>query len=192
MVQARIGYAPWDVLNDGVSKVAGISFGNASISIGVALMVIVYICHERIGLGSIMNMIMVGVFIDIIQSFRIIPAANGYLTGIPLLITGMFTLAYSSYIYINTGFGAGPRDSVMVILMRKTRLPVGICRASVELTAVAVGWLLGGSVGLGTLIASFGMGMCMQLTFKLLKFDPTKVSHETLAQTWKSLVGRGA
>ena len=191
MVQANIGYAAWDVLNDGVSKVFGISFGMASISIGVALMAIVIVFRERIGLGSVLNMILVGVFIDLILSFKVIPKASGYMTGIPLLFAGMLTLSFASYLYINSGFGAGPRDSVMVIIMRKTGLPVGICRAIVEISAISIGWLLGGRVGLGTLITSFGMGLCMQMVFRLVRFDPTMIDHETLAQTWSSLIKRG-
>jgi len=188
MIQANIGYAAWDVLNDGVAKTAGVSIGYASIGVGVALMVVVILFREKIGLGSILNMVLVGVFIDLIRSFRIIPTAKGYMTGLPLLFSGMVTLAFASYLYINSGFGAGPRDSVMIIIMRKTKQPVGVCRSSLELTAIAIGWLLGGQVGVGTLITSFGMGMTMQLVFRAMKFDPTTIRHETLAETWRSIV----
>jgi len=190
MVRANIGYAAWDVLNDGFAKTVGVSLGLASISIGLFLMVIVYISREKIGLGSILNMVLVGVFIDLIMSFGIIPEGSGYLSSLALLFAGMVTLALASALYINSGFGAGPRDSVMVILMRKTGLPVGACRSSLELTAVALGWLMGGQVGVGTLITSLGMGMTMQVIFKLVRFNPTTVKHETLLQTWKALINR--
>jgi len=97
-----------------------------------------------------------------------------------MVIIGLFIIALASYFYIEPGFGAGPRDSLMVILTRKTNLPIGICRGTIEFSTAIIGWKLGGMLGIGTIISAFIIGFCVQITFKLLKLDPTKVNHETL------------
>ena len=184
-LQANIGYAPWDVFHNGISKTTGISIGMASILVGLVLIVIVTLLRERLGLGTILNMLLIGIFIDIILSLPIIPLMEGFVTGIIMLVIGLFVIASASYFYIGSGFGAGPRDSLMVALMRKTKQPVGICRAAVEFASVIIGWSLGGMLGAGTIIFAFGIGFCVQVTFRLLKFDATSVEHETLAQTYR-------
>lgn len=99
------------------------------------------------------------------------------------MITGLFIISFGSYFYIGSGFGAGPRDSLMVALQRKTGLPVGLCRGILEGSVVLIGWLLGGPVGIGTVIAAFGIGFCIQIVFAIMKFDATSVKHETLNAT---------
>jgi uncharacterized membrane protein YczE len=187
-LNAHIGYAPWDVLHVGISKTAGISIGNASIIIGIIIGIVVILLGEKLGLGTILNMIVIGMFMDIILRINIIPVLNNLGLGIIMLIVGLFIISLASYFYIGSGFGAGPRDSLMVALTRKTGLAVGICRGIIELLAVFVGWSFGGMLGIGTIISAFAIGFCVQITFKLLKFDATKVKHETLDQTYKMLL----
>ena len=99
----------------------------------------------------------------------------------------LFTIALGSYFYIRSGFGAGPRDSLMVALKRKTGLPIGMCRGAIEFIAVTVGWALGGPVGLGTVIAAFGISACVQVVFALMRFEATSVIHETLDATFRQV-----
>jgi uncharacterized membrane protein YczE len=101
----------------------------------------------------------------------------------------MFVISLGSYFYIKSGYGAGPRDSLMVALRRMTRLPVGLCRVLVEGSAVLAGWILGGPVGAGTVFAAFGIGVCIQITFSALRFEAASVRHETLSDTWRDLRG---
>jgi uncharacterized protein len=115
---------------------------------------------------------------------------NNFVFGIILLISGLFIISLASYFYIGSAFGAGPRDSLMVALTRKTGLPIGLCRGIIEIAAVLVGWRLGGMVGIGTIISAFAIGFCIQTTFKLLKFDAKEVKHESLDQTIKMLFRR--
>ena len=183
-LMANIGYAPWDVFHAGIAKTTGIMIGTASILVGIVLLVIVALLREKLGLGTVLNILLIGLFINIILGLRIIPPAEGFAIGCVMLTAGLFIIALATYFYIGSGFGAGPRDSLMVALTRKTNLPVGACRAAVELTAVGVGWLLGGMAGAGTIFSAFGIGFCIQITFKLLKFAPTAIEHETLAQTF--------
>jgi uncharacterized protein len=189
-INAHIGYAPWDVFHVGFSNTVGISIGTASIVAGVFIIILIVLLGEKLGIGTLLNMVLIGVFMDIILESHIIPVLNNFLLGVLMMIAGLFIIALGSYYYIGSAFGAGPRDSLMVALTRKTGLPIGICRVAIELTAVFVGWRLGGMIGLGTIISAFAIGFCIQITFKFLKFDTTQVKHETLNQTYKMLFNR--
>ncbi|WP_411682596.1 YczE/YyaS/YitT family protein [Clostridium thailandense] len=187
-MNAHIGYAPWDAFHVGLGNVTGISIGTASIITGIVIGIITIVLGEKLGLGTILNMVLIGIFLDIIMEFHIIPVLNNMFLGIIMLVSGLFIIALASYFYIGSAFGAGPRDSLMVALTRKTGLPIGICRGSIELIAALVGWFLGGMLGVGTVISALVIGFCVQTTFKLLKFDATVVNHETLDVTFKTLI----
>jgi uncharacterized membrane protein YczE len=182
-MNANLGFAPWDVFHKGMSNVLSISIGNASILLGLLICVIVAIAGERLGVGTILNMVLIGIFLDRILAMQIIPVMNGFIQGFALMTGGLFIISFGSFFYMGSGFGAGPRDSLMVVLERKTGLPVGVCRALIEASAVLFGWLMGGPVGIGTVLAAFGIGLCIQVTFSLLRFDAKAVRHETLAET---------
>ena len=179
-IQAQVGYAPWDVLHVGLAKTMGITIGQASILVGVVLVVVALISKESVGLGTLLNMVLIGVFFDLIMSLDLIPTADQMIYGVGMLLIGLMIISFASYFYIGAGLGAGPRDSLMVVLARKTHLPIGFCRGAIEVLAVAIGWKLGGMVGIGTVIAAFAIGFCIQITFWALKFDPKKVEHKAL------------
>jgi uncharacterized membrane protein YczE len=191
-LKAHVGYAPWEVFHVGLASTAGISIGTASILTGLVIGSLAIVLGEKLGLGTILNMVLIGIFLDMILEFNIIPVMNNYLFGIVMLIAGLFIISLASYFYIGSGFGAGPRDSLMVALTRKTGLPIGLCRGIIEVAAVLVGWKLGGMVGIGTIISAFAIGFCIQTTFKLLKFDAKEINHESLDKTFKTLLKRRA
>ena len=184
-LNANIGYAPWEVFHVGLAKTAGISIGTASIITGLIIGIIAVLLGEKLGFATILNMVLIGVFLDMIIKFNIIPVANDVVTGIIMLIAGLFIISIATYFYIGSAFGAGPRDSLMVALTRKSGLSVGVCRGIIELLAVFIGWKLGGMIGVGTIISALAIGFCVQTTFMFLKFDATAVQHETLDQTFK-------
>jgi len=187
VISANIGYAPWEVFHAGLAKQTGLSIGEASIVAGVVILLIVTLFKEKFGLGTIASMVLTGVFIDLLLEAKIIPVLSNLAGGVIMLIAGLFIISAGSYFYMKSAFGAGPRDNLMVVLARKTKLPIGVCRGIVELTVTVVGWLLGGMVGVGTVIAGFAIGFCIQHTFRLFRFDATAVQHETLNQTRKNL-----
>ncbi|MCH4886031.1 hypothetical protein EZV73_00560 [Acidaminobacter sp. JC074] len=186
-IQANIGYAPWDVFHAGLANLLNTTIGLASIVAGLLIVIIVSLFGEKLGVGTILNMVLIGLFIDIIRRFNIIPQADNFLISLIMLILGLFILSVGSYFYIGSGFGAGPRDNLMVVLRRKTGLPVGVSRVIVELAATLVGWRLGGQLGIGTLIAAFSIGFCIQTTFKVLNFNTTHVKHQTIKDTIDTL-----
>jgi len=182
-IKANVGFAPWDVFHYGIVNITGLSFGTISILIGLIILIFVAFSGEKPGLGTILNMLLIGIFLDILFKIDIIPKMTGFLSGIIMLIAGLFIISLGTYFYIRSAFGIGPRDSLMVVLARKTKIPVGICRSIIELTVTIAGWFLGGMVGAGTVISVIGIGFCVQITFRVLKFDVTSVKHETLNDT---------
>jgi len=189
-IKANIGYAPWEVFHVGLSNTIGVSFGMTTIIVGIIIAIIVTVLGEKLGLGTILSMVLTGVFADIILMIDFIPIAKSFVVGVIMLIAGLFIISLGTYFYIKTAFGVGPRDNLMVVLARKTKLPVGICRFSVEFTVTLIGWLSGGMVGIGTIISVIAIGFCIQITFGLFKFDVTAVKHEDLGDTFKGLVGK--
>ncbi len=190
-INAHIGYAPWDVFHIGLANTVGASIGTISILLGIIIVLITVLLGEKIGVGTVLNMIFIGVFLDLVLAFEIIPVADNLLLGIAMLFAGLFIISLATYFYVGTALGAGPRDSLMVALTRITKLPIGICRGIIEFIVVVLGWMLGGMVGIGTVLAAFGIGFCVQITFSLLKFDATKVKHETIANTYRKLFNKG-
>ncbi|NMB04176.1 MAG: hypothetical protein GX978_06445 [Tissierellia bacterium] len=180
-IQANIGYAPWDVLHTGLATTIGVTIGQASIAVGLALLFVNSILKEPLGLGTVLNMLLVGIFVDLILMTGLIPQMDHLISGIALLIIGLIVLAFGVYFYIGSGFGAGPRDTLMVALNRRLRIPVGLARTSIEMTALVIGWLLGGMVGIGTIMAVFLIGLILQVLFDWLRFDPKQIQHEKLA-----------
>jgi len=184
-IKANIGYTPWDVFHVGLANRTGLSIGIISILVGLIIVIIVTILREKPGIGTISNMVMIGLFIDVF--FPHIPTAGNPIIGTVMLVSGLFIISIGSYFYIKSAFGAGPRDNLMVALTRRTKLPVGVCRFIIELSATISGWFLGGMVGFGTVISVIAIGFCIQIVFKLFRFDVTSVKHETLADTYAAL-----
>lgn len=185
-MKANLGFAPWEVFHWGLGKAIGMTIGNVSILIGLLICVLVVLMGEKLGLGTILNMILIGVFTDLLLMFDLIPQTSGLVLGVVMMVAGLFTISFGSYFYINSGFGAGPRDSLMVAIKRITKLPVGLCRGILEVSVVLTGWILGGPVGIGTVLAAFGISFCIQMVFSLMRFEATSVKHETFDVTHKN------
>ena len=184
-IKANIGYAPWDVFHVGLVKKTGFSLGVISIIVGIILVIIVTILKEKLGFGTLLNMVLIGLFIDMI--FPLIPIGKNYIIGSIMLVAGLFVVSLGSYFYIKSAFGVGPRDNLMVVLARRTKLPIGLCRGIIELFVLTIGWFLGGMVGFGTVISVISIGFCIQIVFKIFRFDITSVKHETLGDTYGSI-----
>ena len=187
-MKANIGFAPYDVLHKGIANTIGITIGNASILIGLIVCIIGSLLGEKLGLGTISDMILIGILIDFFLMLNFIPQMDGYVSGITLMLSGLFAIAFGAYFYISSGFCAGPRDNLMVAIERRTGLAVGLCRGILETSAVFIGWLLGGPVGIGTILYAFGISFCIQIVFSIMKFDPAKIQHETIYATSKFLL----
>jgi len=176
-INANLGLSPWQVFHQGVSSHIGITMGQASMIVGLIFVILDWVLGEKLGIGTICNMLFIGIFMDILMLNNLIPIFNNIFTQLLMMILGMFIIGVGSYFYIGAGLGSGPRDGIMVALTKRSKKSVRFIRNGVELSALAIGYLLGGTVGIGTLIMVIGLGYFVQLAFKLFKFDVRKVNH---------------
>lgn len=186
-INANLGLYPWDVLHEGISKTTGITMGNANILVSAIVLVLNVFLGERLGLGTLLNMVIIGRLIDIIMLNDLIHMANDFVSGILMLIIGMIILSIGCYLYIGVGLGSGARDGMMVALQKRSGRPIRVVRGSLEIGAVVIGFLLGGTIGIGTIITSIGLGYCMQFIFKIFNFNVVSVKHRYIKEEIKSL-----
>ena len=190
MLQANVGLEPWSVLQNGMSIFFGITYGTAAMIVGAVVIAIAFFCGESFGIGTLANIFVCPVFIDILLYLDWIPLANSLWSGLAMLLIGMELLALGTWMYMQSALGSGPRDALMVVLARKTHRSVGVCRATVELIAIFVGWRLGGQVGIGTVIAGVGVGTLFNLNFALLHFKAADLHQENLPETLRRFRGQ--
>lgn len=176
-INANLGVSPWDTFHQGISNLVNITFGQASIAVGFIIVLLNLYLKENIGIGTILNMVLIGIFIDLIMYYNLIPIMDSLIPGLIMIILSMFVIALATYCYIGAGFGSGPRDGLMVGLTKKTGRPVGLIRGLIELAVLIIGFLLGGKVGIGTVILAFGIGPIVQFTFNKLNFEVGDVEH---------------
>jgi uncharacterized membrane protein YczE len=165
LVHAAIGIAPWDVLAQGISIQSGISFGQATIVVSLLVMLLWIPLRVHVGLGSVLNAILIGVFADIVLAW--LPDLNGYWQQLTMFMAGLLIVAYATGLYISCGMGKGPRDGLMIGLATKLQRPFWQVRTSVEILVVTAGFLLGGQVREGTLIFALSIGYLNQLSLRL-------------------------
>lgn len=175
MVRANIGSSPWDVFAQGLSRTVGISFGIATIVISGFVLLLWIPLRERMGFGTAANAILVGIFADL--AMLVLETPNHLALQSLMFLAGLLMLALASALYIGAGMGPGPRDGLMTGLVRVSGKPVWLIRTSLELVVVVIGWLLGGVVGVGTLVFALTIGPLIQQALKLLFVDLSKSSR---------------
>ena len=187
-IRADIGAAPWDVLNLGLSGTLGILYGSASIAVSLSIVLIDVLLKEPIGVAMILDALVVGKAVDFLNRFLPVPPPASLAAAIPMMLAGLTVMAYSQYFYMNAALGCGPRDTLLVALAKRVRrVPIGAISVALLGTATLAGWLLGGPVGIGTLICAFCTGPIMQLAFRTVGFDATAVRHQRLRETLRVL-----
>ena len=190
-IQANIGAGPWDVLNLGVSGSLGILYGTASILISYTILGIDLLLREPIGIAMFIDALVVGKAVDFFNSIHAVPPCASPLTGIPVMLLGLLIMGYTQYAYMIASLGCGPRDTLLVGLAKRAKkLPIGAVSIALLSFATLLGWILGGPVGIGTLICAFATGPIMQLAFRSVGFDATSVRHQRLAASFKTLFVR--
>ena len=163
--QANLGLGPWDVLGDGLAQLTGIQLGTASILIGAIVMLIWIPMRERPGVGTLTNLLLIGAFMNL--ALVVIQSAGGILQQSAWLLAGLLLIGIGSVSYLASQLGAGPRDGLMLGLSRKTGWSVRLTRTAAEVTVLIAGWLLGGAVGVGTVIIALTIGPIIQLVSRM-------------------------
>lgn len=190
-ISANIGLAPWDSFSMGISYHTPLSYGTAHITISCAIVAIDLMMREKIGYGTILDAFLVGLFVDLYDRLGIVPVQSGVPLGIAVMIAGLFIMSLGQFIYMSTGQCCGPRDAFLVGLgKRLPKVPIGVVNTGILCMVLSVGWLLGAPIGIGTVISTFGMGVTMQIIFRLLKFEPRSVRHQSLFEVTRAWFDR--
>lgn len=189
MIKADIGAAPWDVLHIGLFKQVGLTIGTWSIIVGFMILTLSSILLRALPqLGAFLNMLTVGLFIDMYMAIPFLTTPISIIGKILMLLIGIIVTGYGIGIYISSRCGAGPRDSLMIALTERTGMKVQYIRGIMEIIVLSIGWLLGGPVFIGTIIFSFTIGSvvgytlprCQKIADKLINRvskQPEQVIH---------------
>lgn len=178
MVRARLGLDPWDVLHQGIAHRTGHAIGTVSVVVGVFVLLLWLPLRQRPGLGTVSNVLVVGLVMN--QTLRALPAQHGIGAQLTMLVGGIVLCGLATGMYISAGLGPGPRDGLMTGYARRTGLSIRLTRTVLELTVLGVGWLLGGSVGLGTVLFAVWIGPLSQLSLKLMAIPGVPISRATV------------
>ena len=182
-IRANIGLAPWDCLGMGISYHTPLNYGLSMTIMSVVILLVDLALGERIGFGTIIDAFCTGNFIQLFNQFDPLPTPPNLLLGVLLMLVGLAIMALGQFLYMGAGQGLGPRDALFVAVGRRLRtIPIGAVQVGVFAAVLLVGFLLGGPVGLGTIVSTFGAGAIMQAVFDLLHFEPRSVVQRDVLQ----------
>ncbi len=178
ILESKLGLSPWDVLNQGLSRHTPLSFGIANVVVGVVVLFIGWSLGGRPGVGTVANAVLVGLIIQLLTSIDALThlAHDSLGVRVVLLLLGIVLIGPASAFYIGADLGAGPRDTLMLVGARRTRFRVGIVRATLEICALVVGIVLGGTFGVGTVLFALLIGPIIEASFAALARTPLAVS----------------
>jgi len=165
MVQANLGLDPWDVFHQGLAERTGMTLGTATALVGVVVLLAWIPLRTRPGIGTVANVVVIAVVVDL--GIALLPAPDAMWIRVSMMLGAVVLNAVSTVLYIAAGLGPGPRDGLMTGLVARTGWSVRLVRTSIEATVLLAGWLLGGTVGIGTVVYAFGIGPLVQLTLRL-------------------------
>ena len=174
IIRSTLGNMPWDVLHQGLAGRIGWSIGTVSILVGALVLLCWIPLRQRPGLGTVSNVVVIGLAVD--ATLAVVPAPESLPVRIGLLAAGVLLNAVATAAYIGVHLGPGPRDGLMTGLVRRTGRSVRLVRTSIEVLVVATGWLLGGTLGLGTVLYAVAIGPLVQLLLPVLSLAPAPAS----------------
>ena len=160
IVRAALGNSPWTVFAEGVSLWTPMSIGVATIVTGVVILLMWIPLRTKLGLGTLLNVVLIGLALD--ATLLVVPEISALWARVALLLGGVAVVGIGSGLYLGTQHGPGPRDGLMTGLHRRTGRPIGLIRGGIELSALSIGWLLGGTVGAGTVVFALLIGPSVQ------------------------------
>jgi uncharacterized protein len=177
-IQARLGVAPWEVLHIGLADRVGMGIGTASILVGALLVVVVATAGIRPGIGTVLNVVTIGVVLNLLLALPLLDAVAdaAVVWRVAVLSLGIVVFAFGCAMYVGAHLGPGPRDGLMVAVHVRGRVSIGVARAISESTGLALGWVLGGPVGAGTVVFVVSAGPAVALAFRVLRLQPLRRS----------------
>lgn len=180
MIESGLGVDPWDVFHQGVSLHSGLSFGSVTALVGALALLFWLPLRQRPGVGTIMNIVVIAISVD--GALRWLPAAGDGPAAIAMLVAGVVGNALGGAMYVGADLGPGPRDGLWVAIVRRSGLSVRLVRTSMELTVVAVGFTLGGTVGVGTVVYALAIGPLVQAFLPRVRVEAPAARADAAAQ----------
>ena len=162
LLVSAAGASPWSVFAQGIHLSVGLSVGAVTIIISILVLLLWVPLSQKPGMGTILNALIIGIMIDICIKF--VPTPEDFISQIFLAVAAVLVVGLGGGIYLVANLGAGPRDGLMIGLQKKTNFPIAAVRATLEITVMSIGWYLGGTVGVGTLLFAFGIGPAVALS----------------------------
>jgi len=166
LIVSAAGASPWSVLAQGIFLNVGYSIGIVTIVISIIVLILWIPLSQKPGIGTILNALIIGLMIDVCITF--VPTPENYVSQLMLALLAVFIVGLGGGIYLVANLGAGPRDGLMIGLQKKTNLPIAAVRATLEIAVMSIGWYLGGTVGVGTLLFAFGIGPAVALSLYIV------------------------
>ena len=166
LIVSFTGASPWSVLAQGISLKVNLSIGTITLLISIAVLILWIPLGQKPGMGTIFNALIIALMIDLCIKF--VPTPTSYINQLILAVISVITVGIGGGIYLVSNLGAGPRDGLMIGLQNVTNFPIAAVRATLEISVVSIGWYLGGTVGIGTLLFAFGIGPCVALGLYLV------------------------
>ena len=166
LIVSFTGASPWSVLAQGISLNVNLSIGTITLLISIAVLILWIPLGQKPGMGTIFNALIIAIMIDL--CIKYVPTPSNYIHQLFLAVISVITVGIGGGIYLVSNLGAGPRDGLMIGLQKLTNFPIAVVRATLEISVVSIGWYLGGTVGIGTLLFAFGIGPCVALGLYLV------------------------
>ena len=187
-IYANIGLAPWDCLGMGVALQTPLNYGLAMTLIAVTVLIVDLLLKERIGYGTVIDALLTGNFVQMFNDLNPLPENKSLLLGVAAMLIGFVFMALGMCIYMRAGQCCGPRDALLVGLgKRMPKVPIGAVQILMWAVVLLFGWLLGGAVGIGTLIGTVGAGVVMQIVYSWIGFEPRDVKHKSIMEVTRIL-----
>jgi len=166
LIVSFTGASPWSVLAQGISLNVNLSIGTITLLISIAVLILWIPLGQKPGMGTIFNALIIAIMIDL--CIKYVPTPSNYIHQLILAVISVIMVGIGGGIYLVSNLGAGPRDGLMIGLQKLTNFPIAVVRATLEILVVSIGWYLGGTVGIGTLLFAFGIGPCVALGLYLV------------------------
>lgn len=184
------GTNAWSTLSLGICSMSGISYGTATFGISIVILVIDFLGKGKLGFGTILNATLIAVFSDVFLAiFSFIPNASGAISGAVVSLLGQTVISFATIVYMLPALGAGPRDTLLVIVGKKfPKAPIGLVKFGLEMAVLLVGVLLGAPLGLGTVLVLVLQASIFQLVCKICRYEVRSVAHEDVVDTVRRML----
>lgn len=187
-IHANIGLAPWDCLAVGISSHTPLNYGSAMAAVSLAAILIQLLLHERIGIATVLDTVITGNLTQLLCDISPYPENHSLWLGIVYMMFGFLIIALGMYVYMSAECGCGPKDGLLIAIGKRLPIiPIGIVEILLWAVVTLIGWLMGGTVGIGTVISIFGAGAVMHLFYSAIHFEPRELRHKSVIETIRIL-----